>query len=159
MRVTVRTGVDGSVVGEARGRSVVIQLAGQEQVFGLRPTELLLIGLGGCLMGFACDYSRLKGLANDWQMHLEDQVEAGPGIAEINVFVSGSAASNAEEMAELMQIIQRRCKLYNTLAFGVRVNLRVAESVPTVSVQERRAAEHGPGSSCGLGPGDSDPTC
>lgn len=155
MRVYVQMDAGGRVVGEARGSNVAIQLAGQEGVTGFRPTELLLIGLGGCIMGYVSDYSRLKGLPTNVQITLEDRLEEGrPGIAEITVSINGAIAGDPEAMEELIRIIRQQCKLYNTISSGAKVTLQQGENEPVPGQEQKDAGqETALGSSCGLRPG------
>ena len=155
MRVSVRADIDGKVVGEARERNVAVQLAGQENAPGLRPTELLLIGLGACMITFANDYSRLKGLPTNLQINLEDRMEKGyPGLAGINVSIEGPLAEDPEALAELIRIIQRECKLSRTVTSGTKITFVSPDTVVSVPDRENtttnQISEQAPGTSCGL---------
>ena len=109
-------------------RSVTVGLPPDGVAEHLRPTELILSGLGGCILTNLIITCREQNL--DWQdMHLTltntDQV-APPRIASINVGIHlGEVPTRTAP--ELVKYVQANSRMYNTLSPLLPITFTLAD--------------------------------
>lgn len=118
MRVTLDQVKEGRFIGRARESRVTIdRLPGQGgSGEGFRPTELLLLALGSCMMGTLWTFAENQKIPVQG-IHLELASEELPhpervGRIEVKMEVKGKIS--LKERASLMRVAQH-CKIHNTL--------------------------------------------
>ncbi len=116
------------VTARAGDRSVTVGLPPDGTVRHLRPTELILSGLGGCILTNLIVSCRERNL--NWQgvrlvLSNTDEVSP-PRISSIQVAIHLNQVP-ASAAAELIQYVRANSRMYNTLSAQVAVNLAVAE--------------------------------
>ncbi|MCL4459376.1 MAG: OsmC family protein [Chloroflexi bacterium] len=128
MRVTLRQIEGMQFLGVANEHALVIDqgLDGGGQNTGFRPTELLLLALGACMMANIVGLARnqefqLGGL----ELALEDEVLLAPTrISQINITMKIADGLSDKEKMRLVRSAEH-CKIHNTLSTPPRINLSV----------------------------------
>ena len=117
-------------VNQVEGRRFVIRARGAETIVddtvesggpgdGFRPTELLLGGLGACMMGTMLTFARNQEIpVHDVAMDLEDEVALHPKrIGRIRMRMSVGVEATERQLASLRRVAAA-CKIHTTLARG-----------------------------------------
>lgn len=115
------------VTATAGKRSVQVGLPPDGTAENLRPTELILSGLGGCILTNVIIFCRERDI--DWQdarliLSNVDQADP-PRIAAVHVAIH-LAHIPADAGAEMIRHVQANSRMYNTLSAQVAVNLALA---------------------------------
>ncbi len=114
-------------VHQIEGRRLTIQARGVETIVddtvadggpgdGFRPTELLLGGLGACMIGTMLTFARNQNIMiHGVSMTLEDEASEHPErIGRIRIAMTVRADATDRQVAALERVAQA-CKIHNTL--------------------------------------------
>lgn len=125
MRVTLDQVAGGHFIGKARESQLVIDKLPEQggSVEGFRPTELLLLALGSCMMGTLWTFAENQGIPVQG-IHLDLLSEEFPhperiGRIEIKTELKGKLAPKDRE--RIMRVAQH-CKIHNTLKRPPEIN-------------------------------------
>ena len=98
---------------------------------GFRATELLLAGLGACMVGTALEYARRRGMpVSAITMQLEDETAKHPTRVHAITATLSVVGSISDKDLERIARVAARCKVHNTL---------MAEDGPAITVEAQRA--------------------
>lgn len=115
------------VVERVAGRRFAVKARGVETVVddtveaggpgdGFRPTELVMGGLGACMLGTMINFARNQGIEiGDVEVYLEDEVAEHPermGRIAITMIVETDAS---ERQVASLERVASACKIHNTL--------------------------------------------
>jgi uncharacterized OsmC-like protein len=83
---------------------------------GFRPTELVMGGLGACMMGTMINFARNQGIEiGDVEVHLEDEVAEHPErMGRITITMTVETDASERQVASLERVASA-CKIHNTL--------------------------------------------
>lgn len=83
---------------------------------GFRPTELVMGGLGACMLGTMINFANNQGIEiGDVEVHLEDEVAEKPermGTIAVSMIVETTAT---ERQVASLRRVAAACKIHNTL--------------------------------------------
>ena len=93
---------------------------------GWRPTELLLAGLGGCMMGTMLNFAANQGIpVTGVSMILTDETADSPKrVSDITISMVVEGDVDERQLASLERVAGK-CKVGNTLADSPSVHFRV----------------------------------
>lgn len=140
MRVVLNQVKGGRFVGSARDSQLVVdrlpEQGGSGQ--GFRPTELLLLALGSCMMGTLWTFAENQKIPVEG-IHLELSSEELPhpervGRIEVKMEVKGKLSPKERE--RIMRVAQH-CKIHNTLRRPPEINATWIEAEPQEAVDAR----------------------
>ena len=96
---------------------------------GWRPTELLLAGLGGCMMGTMLNFATNQGIpVTAVSMVLTDETADSPKrVSDITITMVIEGDVDERQMASLERVAGK-CKVGNTLAESPSVHFRVEQT-------------------------------
>ncbi len=109
----------------ARGNEIIVDdtLEAGGPGDGWRPSELLLGGLGACMIGTMLTFAKNQGIeVTDVSMHLEDTPLEHPeriGTIDIRMELGTDAT---EKQRKTLERVAGRCKIHNTLERPPTVN-------------------------------------
>ena len=95
---------------------------------GWRPTELLLAGLGGCMMGTMLNFATNQGIpVTGVSMVLTDETADSPKrVSDITITMVIEGDVDERQLASLERVAGK-CKVGNTLAESPSVHFRVEQ--------------------------------
>jgi uncharacterized OsmC-like protein len=126
MEVTVERIAGRRFAVNARGLEVVVDdtVENGGPGDGFRPTELVMGGLGACMMGTMINFARNQGITiGDVQVSLHDEVAEHPermGVINITMVVETDAT---ERQLASLERVASACKVHNTLERSPEIKL------------------------------------
>ena len=132
-KVTLKEGL--TVEAESRGHKIIMDepeaMGGTDK--GMNPVELTLTALGGCLSICAGMFAESCGVElNDFSVDLEGDLDlkgfkgakgVDPGFQEVRFTLNIDSDSPEENIEELVEVIESRCPVSDSLKRNIEVNL------------------------------------
>lgn len=129
---TLKDGV--TVEAESRGHKITIdepeEMGGTDE--GMNPVELALCSLGGCLSICASMFAESCDVElNDFSVDLEGDLDlrgfkgaddVDPGFQDVRFTLNIDSDSPEENIAELVEVIEKRCPVSDSLTRNITVN-------------------------------------
>ncbi len=126
MKVEITRKDDEHLVVNTRGQTLFVHrgVSAEEANDGFRAGELLLSGLGACMLGTALTFARNTNIdVEDMRVSVEAESAPHPErIQTIRVTMTVTGEVTEKQMASLSRVAAR-CKIHNTLADSPRIEL------------------------------------